>query len=467
VDGEVPTAAKWNGHENKFLAGINNVESAQLVDGTIVNADINASAAVVASKLDLTPVAQAVTLDDGTGDSPILTLQDATDETAAITKVDSSFLQITTVAADGVNILTGNLKVGNGTPSVSLDGEDAYVEGTFEVDGTSNLAGDVTLGGDITITGDDIFMTTNTDGMVFVADGTNFNPVQVSGDVEIDNTGATTIQNNSVDGTDIALGSDAQGDVYYYDGTDVARLAAGDAGQVYTSGGSGANPSWGDPPVDVFSYSIFYDDFFNVDSDTSAGGHRIVVSQYPWCVGGTTVDSSQGVNGLWEIDGDGSANDGELFLTDGSGTADSDFATPFKAAKNPVVIIRWKNDNGAASGQICRLGLASAFADSADPANGVWLEWDGNARDINIVTDAAAQTTTDTTYNSDTATFHVFKIKFTSTTQVDVYVDGASSADATVTTNIPSDDLGIFFNSNAVTANRGVIIDYIYIRQDR
>lgn len=63
---------------------------------------------------------------------------------------------------------------------------------------TSSATGWV-VGLDLTISGDDLYMGTNTDGMVLVADGTNFNPVQVSGDVEIDNTGATTIQANAVD----------------------------------------------------------------------------------------------------------------------------------------------------------------------------------------------------------------------------------------------------------------------------
>jgi len=54
VDGETPTAALWNGNDNAFTTAIDNVESSQIVDGTIVNGDINASAAIVASKIDFT-----------------------------------------------------------------------------------------------------------------------------------------------------------------------------------------------------------------------------------------------------------------------------------------------------------------------------------------------------------------------------------------------------------------------------
>ena len=55
---------------------------------------------------------------------------------------------------------------------------------------------------------------------------------------------ASKIANNAVAGTKIAMGSDAQGDVLYYNGTDYVRLGAGTAGQALTTGGSGANVSW-------------------------------------------------------------------------------------------------------------------------------------------------------------------------------------------------------------------------------
>ena len=72
----------------------------------------------------------------------------------------------------------------------------------FDIDGTDQFEindSGVVVTGDLTITGDDLFMNTNTDGMVLVADGTNFNPVQVSGDVELSNSGATTIQAGAVE----------------------------------------------------------------------------------------------------------------------------------------------------------------------------------------------------------------------------------------------------------------------------
>ena len=63
-------------------------------------------------------------LDDGSGASPSFTMQDATNETAVFSKVDSGYLTITTPAADGVNILVGSLKIGDGNPGQTINGED-------------------------------------------------------------------------------------------------------------------------------------------------------------------------------------------------------------------------------------------------------------------------------------------------------------------------------------------------------
>jgi len=54
------------------------------------------------------------------------------------------------------------------------------------------------------------------------------------------------IADNAVTGPKIAMTSDAQGDILYYNGTDYARLGAGTNGQALKTAGSGANPAWGD-----------------------------------------------------------------------------------------------------------------------------------------------------------------------------------------------------------------------------
>ena len=48
------------------------------------------------------------------------------------------------------------------------------------------------------------------------------------------------------DGTDVGTTLTTQGDILYRDGSGLQRLAAGTSGQALITGGSGANPSWGD-----------------------------------------------------------------------------------------------------------------------------------------------------------------------------------------------------------------------------
>ena len=52
-----------------------------------------------------------------------------------------------------------------------------------------------------------------------------------------------TPSDNSVSGSKIAMGSDAQGDILFYNGTDYARLAKGSNGQVLKMGAN--DPAWG------------------------------------------------------------------------------------------------------------------------------------------------------------------------------------------------------------------------------
>ena len=59
--------------------------------------------------------------------------------------------------------------------------------------GTLTVSGNATIGGDLTISGDDLTMGTNTSGAALIADGTNFNPVVISGDIVIATNGAATI----------------------------------------------------------------------------------------------------------------------------------------------------------------------------------------------------------------------------------------------------------------------------------
>ena len=69
--------------------------------------------------------------------------------------------------------------------------------------GTLTTSGNATIGGDLTITGDDLTMGTNTSGAALIADGTNFNPVVISGDISIGTTGTAAIGSGVIINADV------------------------------------------------------------------------------------------------------------------------------------------------------------------------------------------------------------------------------------------------------------------------
>ncbi|KKU44635.1 MAG: hypothetical protein UX63_C0027G0001, partial [Microgenomates group bacterium GW2011_GWB1_46_7] len=68
--------------------------------------------------------------------------------------------------------------------SVAADNDLSLVNGSTEVFNLTS-AGALQIDGDLTISGDDLYMGTNTAGMLLIADGTNFNPTAMSGDITI------------------------------------------------------------------------------------------------------------------------------------------------------------------------------------------------------------------------------------------------------------------------------------------
>lgn len=130
---------------------------------------------------------------------------------------ENSFL---TVSSSGIPEWVTNLTVGDGDQEdimVLFDGNavdfhvgiddsaDEFIIGVgsslgttpaIKIDGSTRV---VEISTDLKITGDDLYMATNTSGYVLVADGTNYNPVAVSGDVTLASTGAITIANDAVE----------------------------------------------------------------------------------------------------------------------------------------------------------------------------------------------------------------------------------------------------------------------------
>ena len=80
--------------------------------------------------------------------------------------------------------------------------------------------------------------TTATAGNILVADGTDFESVAVSGDATLAKTGALTV-------TDVTVGSDAAGDIQYKtSATALARLAKGTGGQMLAMNTGATAPEW-------------------------------------------------------------------------------------------------------------------------------------------------------------------------------------------------------------------------------
>jgi hypothetical protein len=141
--------------------------------------------------------------------------------------------------------------------------------------GKATFSGDVVVTGDLTVTGDDITMGTNTSGHIMVADGTNFNPVAVSGDVTISSAGAVTIASGAVEtamvnanvitGQTAETSVDTSNDVVLMHDNSASALRKITVGNLISSAGgltdlaSDSSPQLGSD-LDTNSHNILIDD---------------------------------------------------------------------------------------------------------------------------------------------------------------------------------------------------------------
>gem|GEM_PF-5829873 len=180
--------------------------------GTDIDASELVADAVQDSEIDYT----AVTLADFTNDAGFVTTDNDT----------------TYTASDGIT-LTGTNFTNNFSTAIET-GE--ITDGTITFADLNNT--DITLSD---FTNDLALNSAN----IFVGNASNIaSAVTVTGDVSISNIGAFTINDNSVDGTDIALGGDTAGDVMFYNGVDWSRLGIGTAGQVLQVNTGATAPEW-------------------------------------------------------------------------------------------------------------------------------------------------------------------------------------------------------------------------------
>ena len=106
----------------------------------------------------------------------------------------STDLVIKSTTSDKDVIIKGN-DGGSAINALSLD---------MSAAGKATFNSDVVVTGDLTVSGDDLFMATNTSGAALIGDGTNFNPVVISGDISIGTTGTAAIGSGVVVNADVS-----------------------------------------------------------------------------------------------------------------------------------------------------------------------------------------------------------------------------------------------------------------------
>ena len=144
---------------------------------------------------------------------------------------------------------------------------------------------DATIAGDLTISGDDLTMGTNTSGHIMVADGSNFNPVAVSGDVTIASNGAVTIANGAVEtamvnanvitGQTVETSLDSSNDLVLVYDNDATALRKVTVGNLVSGAGGGlsnivedTSPQLGGN-LDTNRHNILIDDAHFIADDSS------------------------------------------------------------------------------------------------------------------------------------------------------------------------------------------------------
>jgi len=200
VDGGIIEAADINAEFNQILAAFA-VSSGHTHDGTAAEGGpitkLLGTAITIGDGTAGTDI--AVTFDGETGDGVLTWMEDEdyfqfSDDLLLTTTEKLQFRD----TAIYINSST------DGQLDLVADTEIQIAATTVDINGAVDISGNTTVGGDLTVTGDDITMGTNTSGMLLVADGTNFNPVAVSGDVTMASSGAVTIAGTSVENSMLA-----------------------------------------------------------------------------------------------------------------------------------------------------------------------------------------------------------------------------------------------------------------------
>jgi len=175
-------------------------------------------------------------------------------------------LQITgTNNTTALDVLDGDVRIVDKLYFYDRGGEYISSDGsTLTITGATTFSANVVITGDLTISGDDLTMATNTSGAALIGDGTNFNPVVISGDIAIATNGTTTIADDAVDSDQIVSGAIDAGHMAansidsasYVDGSiDTAHYAAGSVDTTALGADSVTAAKIGDNVIDSEHYA--------------------------------------------------------------------------------------------------------------------------------------------------------------------------------------------------------------------
>ena len=250
---------------------------------------------------------------DGSGDYKRITFSTAPSNGATIWTNNRLRTQITNImpgagtvtsthlaanSVDSSELVNGSVDLAH--MSVNSIDSDQYVDASIDFAHIQNVAANSILGRNANSSGvlSEIALA---DTQLLIGDGTGFTAASLSGDVTMANTGAVTIANNAVeqamivnnavDGTKIAMGSDAAGDIMKYNGTDYARMARGTSEQVLRVNTAGTDLEYADAvggaawALKTAAYTAVAGDGVMVDTSSSAITITLPISSGPPSLG--------------------------------------------------------------------------------------------------------------------------------------------------------------------------------------
>ncbi len=366
------TSADWNTFNNKGSGTVTSVGLSLPAQFTITNSPVTGSGTLTGAWT--TQAINLIFAGPASGGNAVPTFRSLVDNDIPDNITASSYLPLAGgTMTDGANIILGTTtgtKIGtatsqklgffNATPVIQQTGSIKTAMTTLGL-----MASPTIPWSDVSSTPTTLAVYGITDGLstsltnnyIFVGNASNLaTGVAMSGEVSISNTGVATIQPNVVDGTNIALGSDAQGDIMYYNGTDWARLGAGTSGQFLKTLGTGANPAWA--------------------ADNNSGGTVTSVS-------GTSPISSSGGNtpaiSIANAVADGATKGAAAFtaadFNDASGVISIDYTNGQAAnttTKGFLTSADWNTFNNKGSGTVASVGLSlpAQFTITNSPVTG-------------------------------------------------------------------------------------------------